>query len=369
MDQKEFKREEKNINKYMEENREELIKWAKDNNKFFYPNIYSSGRIFDTATEYLINDNYGKYTDDDIKYLVYYFSKRIFNDLGMKAKCANISYDKLYTDYAAASYDYDSGVITFYMDKFEDLKSDNPDLLNGLMMIFYEIYRADQEDNIRSNRINFNVTDYIVAMETINSYNSNGFYANNYEKLVRDNMAGMFSFLGASQYLKAVKPDIKELSNKNALDAVIEMYNNNIDEKSLIMHGVEGNRFKQLDLGVRNILAINPSLTLKYPIILFGFDISGKKKNISELIRDYESLLKLYPNRKEEIDNFYKVLMVERYYLDDDKDTLKSDMKTLSSYMKHEDVENEFYYDLYSLLEDNYNYSDGSKKHVSMRKR
>ncbi len=369
MNQEEYKEIEKDINKCMEDNREELVEWAKNNNKFFNPDIYTSERLFDTATKYLIQDGYGKYTDDDIKYLIYYFSKKIFKDLGMKGITADISYDKFYTDYAAASYDYDNDMVTFYMDKFDDMKSEEPDLLNDLMIIFYEAYRATQEKTIRSNKINFNVTDYIIAMETINAYNTNGFYANNYEKLVRDNMAGMFAFLGASQYLKAVKPDIKELSNKNALDAVIETYTNNIDEKSLIMHGVEGNRFKQLDLGTRCILDINPKLAMKYPIILFGFDISGKKKNMVELANDYENLIKLYPDRKEEIDNFYKVLIVERYYLDDDVDTLKDDIKSLNSYIKHEHVENKFYYDLYDLLKNNYKYSEGSKKNISMSKR
>ena len=59
MKEEEFKKNEKDIDEYLNNNREYLIEWAKDCNKFFNPNIYTSSKMFDTATRYLINDNYG----------------------------------------------------------------------------------------------------------------------------------------------------------------------------------------------------------------------------------------------------------------------------------------------------------------------
>ena len=368
LNEESFKDAEKDIDECMENNRGELIKWAKDCNKFFNPYIYSSEKMFDTATRYLINDNYGKYTDDDIKYLIYYFSKRLFKDLNMKGMKADISYGEFYTDYAVSNYDYKNGVITFYIDKFKDLKKNKPDLLNGLMLIFYEIYRANQENIIRSNSINFDINDYIIALETINTCSADGFYANNYEKLIKENKASIFAFLGAAQYLKNVKPDIEELSNEKALDSVIDMYNNNINEQSLTLYGIEGERLKQLDLGARNILKINPSLVLKYPILLYGFDVTGKRKNLVELSLDYEKVIKLYPDKKEDIDKFYKVLVTERYYFNEDRITLDDDVKTLKNYIKRKKIKNKFYHDLLGILEEKYDFINDSKKYIKKEK-
>ena len=369
MKEEDFKKAEKDIEEYMDDNREELFKWAKNCNKFFDPDVYNSQKLFDKATMYLINDNYGKYTDEDIKYLIYYFSKRLFNDLKMDDMRADVSTKTLYTEFAVSSYDYDNKKITFYIDKFGGMKGEDPDLLNGLMLIFREIYRVKQERVIRSNSVNYDINDYIIAMETINSYSTNGFYANNHDKLLRENMANIFAFLGASQYLKYVKPDIKEFSNKSALDVVVDTYNNEINSSSLTVYGAEGKRFEQLDLGCRRILKNNPEFVLKYPILLFGFDVTGKKKDMVELADDYEKLIKLRPNKKEEIDNFYKILMSKRYYLSEDKNTLKNDVKILESYLKHGDVGNKFYYELLDVLDNKYNYIKNSDKYVNKKKK
>ena len=369
MKEEEFKKNEKDIDEYLNNNREYLIEWAKDCNKFFNPDVYNSQKLFDKATMYLINDNYGKYTDEDIKYLIYYFSKRLFNDLKMDDMRADVSTKTLYTEFAVSSYDYDNKKITFYIDKFGGMKGEEPDLLNGLMLIFREIYRVKQERVIRSNSVNYDINDYIIAMETINSYSTNGFYVNNHDKLLRENMANIFAFLGASQYLKYVKPDIKEFSNKSTLDVVVDTYNNEINSSSLTVYGAEGKRFEQLDLGCRRILKNNPEFVLKYPILLFGFDATGKKKDMVELADDYEKLIKLRPNKKEEIDNFYKILMSKRYYLSEDKNTLKNDVKILESYLKHGDVGNKFYYELLDVLDNKYNYIKNSDKYVNKKKK
>ena len=183
MDEEKFKKEEEDIFNIIASNRKEFVIWAKDNNKFYDTNIYTSEKIFSVATKYLINDNYGNYNDDDIKYLIYYFSKKLFNDLDIRGVKTDISYGKFYTDYASSYYNYEDGIITFFMDSFKCLKGNNPDLLNGLMLIYHDIYRVSQENAIRNKKNNFDFIDYAIAMETINVYNTNGFYYNNYELL------------------------------------------------------------------------------------------------------------------------------------------------------------------------------------------
>ena len=367
MKQGDFMDVEESIVAYLSDNREKFVEWAKNNNSFFNPDIYTSERMFSLATKHLINDKYGKYDDSDIKYLIYYFSQVAFKKLGMDGIKTNISYEKLFTDYAAASYDYDNKEITFYMNKFDVLKGENPDLIDGLMLVFYEVNRANQENRIRSKNINFDINDYMIAMETINVHNTHGFYANNYEKLIRDNMSGMFAFGGIYESLMKFKPDIKELNDSDYFDFVVNSYNDNINENSLLMYGLEGDRFKQLDYGTRHILSIKPSLVLKYPILLFGFDISGKKKDMIALSSDYDKLIELIPDKKESIDKFYKTLIMERHYLDDDYDTLKSDVKTLESFLRRKRPVNKFYADLYTSLKEKYDYSENVKKYVNTK--
>ena len=357
MNEKKYQNMEKDINKYLSDNRDELVEWAKNKIKFYNPSIYTSEKMFDRATRYLINDKYGKYKEEDIKYLINYFSKTLFEKLDMKEMNVGFSDKKLYTDYAASNFDYDNKLLTFYMDRFEDLKNKNPNLLNGLMIVFRDIYRANQEIRIRNNNINFDINDYIIAMETVNAYNSDCFYSKNSEKLIRDNLANMFSFVEAYNYLGSVLPNFKELNDTDYFNSVIDTYNNNINDKSLFMYNLEGDRYKQLDLGVRNVLSINPSFILKYPILAFGYDISGNKKNMVELVSDYDNLVKLIPDKKEDIDKFYKFIMTERYYLVVDKETLKDDVKYLELFLKKEEQDNSFYLDLFNLLKEKRDYN------------
>lgn len=290
------------IESYILKNKNLLTEWCTSNYNLFNNNVYGNRKLFNIGIEILLKSN-RKYNENDIKFIITYFAKETIKDITIDNIDINFSNNILLSDYSCAHYDKKKKEITFYLNKFKNMNDDDIYLVNGIMSIIEEIYRIKQQKDLKHCNEDFNIEDYAALLEYICSYEK-GYYNNNYNKLIKENKAKKFALNKTVEYLNIFKPNILETID-DELKQLNNMYQYNINE------GLE-HRFKQLDSISTNIIEKNPYFVIEYPALYLGYELEGTPKTIETLKEDYECFLKAYPNKKDNIDNYYKILLEAR---------------------------------------------------------
>ena len=293
-------------------NKDSLAEWCSKNYHLFNPNMYGNKKLFDIGIEFLLNEDNTKYNEDNIKFIINYFAKEALKDLNIENVKINFSNDKFFCNYSNTQYDKRNKEITFYLSKFDNLKEKDNNLLHSVMSIFGDVYKIKQNESVYHGAEDFNIANYVTVLETICTHKK-GYYDNNFDRLLKENIVSSYAFEKAVSYLNIFTPDINELKDKEEIEEIKNLYNYNINEGMKI-------RFKELDNITTDIVENNPYFVVEYPILFLGYELEGYPKDLNTLVNDYKYFLEVYPNKKEDIDNFYSLLIGKRYNLMDMKE-------------------------------------------------
>ena len=304
MDEDEYLEQENDIEFYILNNRNSLVEWCINNYHLFNSRKFSNRCLFSIGMELFLNSN-KKITDDNIKFIISYFAKEALNDNDIDNVDIKFSNNIMFSDYSCAYYDKNNNEICFYLNKFNNMKDNDYGLLNGIMLVFNEIYRIRQKRDIKNYNDEFNIEDYMVILEDICSY-KNKYYGNDYDNSVRENRAKIYAFNKAIDYLKRFKFDVDWSKREDELKQMLDICYFNIN--CIIKY-----RFKELDKIATDIIGKNPYYVVKYPNLFLGYELEGVPKDLDTLIEDYNYYLKSSSDKKDKINNFYKVLIGKRY--------------------------------------------------------
>ncbi|MEE3342568.1 MAG: hypothetical protein VZS44_00575 [Bacilli bacterium] len=320
MGEEEYLENECAVESHILKNKDSLVEWCSKNYRLFNPNIYGNKKLFDIGIEFLLNKDNTMYNENDIKFIITYFAEEALKDLNIENVKINFSKGKFFCNYSNAQYNKKNKEITFYLSKFDNLKEEGNSLLHSVMSIFSDIYKIKQNESVYHGAEDFNIDNYVTVLETICTH-SRGYYDDNFDKLVKENIIGLYAFDKAVSYLSILTPDIEQLKDKKEIREIKKLYHYNINEGMVI-------RFKELDNITNDIVKDNSYFVYEYPILFLGYELEGNPKNLKSLTKDYKYFLNVYPSKKKSISNFYRLLICKRFnILEEEFDKFTEDLE------------------------------------------
>ncbi len=215
----------------------------------------------------------------------------------------------------------------------KSIQSGNPEeIFKAFRVIFHETkHIAQSKVNIQS------IKSYIMAIELIAMRADPYFYSNNYAEFYRENDAENYGRDTASYYF----PEIERLVDKRYFKFETEMFEKKFtenvktiigkiydDDGTIIKKGSEypnGERIKIMELMANKYISKYPKRAFKMcPVLQLVFNSNGSRKTDIELLSDaiYLSENSNNPSEKLDIEDFYEIIIKNRYSDDYEKDCI-----------------------------------------------
>lgn len=335
-------------------NYKDLLNWCDENKKNMNLKDKDEYKLYNILINYAMRVKKENLNKTEASIFIYFFAKKNIMDLGIDNFVSvevleQAEYEKNYgkNSQGICFSDKDNKYKVAYSQYVvKNLMSSNKyDILRGMQTVFHEIRHVVQRMAIKidSNKL-YKKWVYVIILEAITRKVNSKFYRDNYQHLLGENDAQKYGLKLALQTIKEIDINLYNLYDKNKISNQIKKYDNNFYKSNLEILGVQGSAIKTLDTMTEIYISKHSELLDKYPVLKLGYNEDGTRKDIKQLLKDRDEILKKRP--KKEIDDLYNVIMNQKFFDFEEGIGTKHELLVLDDYIEETGTEDEFIYDL-----------------------
>lgn len=335
-------------------NYNDLLKWCdenKDNMNLKDKNVYN---IYNTIINYAMRVKKDTLNKTEASIFIYFLARKNIIDLGIDKNVSvevleQPEYEKRYGKRSEASCVPEKNnryKVVYSQFVVKKLMSSNKDeILCGMQTIFHEVRHVVQNMAMKIDSIRlYKKCVYVMTLETITRNVSPKFYYDNYNHLLKENDAQAYGLKFALQTLKDIDINLYNSYDKEKLQDQVKKYGDNFYKADLEILGLQGSAIKTLDTMTEVYICKHIKLLNKYPILKLAYNEDGTRKDIKQLLKDRDEIIKKRP--KDEIDELYNVLINQKFFDYEEGIGTKHELLALDEYIEKTGTEDEFIYNL-----------------------
>ena len=306
---------------------EKITEWAQKN----IDNISFSDKenyLYRNTIKYLFNFKIGHLSYEESVFLVKFLAREhafLQSELGFKndIKIKILSeeeYREKYGKSNAVCVSNNSNFDLVYSPKvIENLMSNNIySFLRGIRTIYHEFLHTVQNQLMTSDIKKEDTTTYskgiyIDILETISRDFEKDFYNNNYENLSKELQAEIYGLNHALSVIKKLNPKLYGLYNEEYVLEEIKRLKQNMYYSTLTIQNKKMKKMNCLNSIADIMVARNPGLIDKYPLLSIIYNRDGKRKSITEIVEIRQRMI-ISEFAKEKIDEFIDVAVNRKPY-------------------------------------------------------
>jgi len=338
---------------------EDTLKWCSENIRTLDMTNKDHVLLYETSMHYLMKNKLAQWNKEDACLATSYLAKKFAHSIGIDGNVdieilEKEEYEKEFgeTSNAICENNGDGTFSIIYSDKVTDrLLSDNADdFLNGFQTVFHEVVHTMQNSMIQRKEIDgeaipYTKSMYIMALETISRKVDPEFYEKNYAKLLKENHAEKIGLKQAMATIQKYSPILYVKYNQEEIAKRMEQYDENFYESEISLFNNNGSAINMIDTGCCTYIMNNPEALEKFPILKLAFNDDGTKKDIIQILKDRNEMLK-DGRSPEVIDELYKTIANQKNFRAGGLKGTKSELEDLDNYIRETGTDDEFVYDL-----------------------